>query len=55
MNVVSKKYDEIYRKDSNAFGAGVPIKIIESIPNIISNGLVLDIGAGQGRNTFFFA
>jgi 2-polyprenyl-3-methyl-5-hydroxy-6-metoxy-1,4-benzoquinol methylase len=48
-------YDKTYSNVKNVFGAE-PEKILrEYYKKIDKSGTVLDIGAGQGRNTFFLA
>lgn len=48
-------YDELYRNNENYFSAE-PVKLLKDYwPLIDKNRPVLDIGAGQGRNTIFLA
>jgi cyclopropane fatty-acyl-phospholipid synthase-like methyltransferase len=48
-------YDDAYRKSTDFFGSA-PTDILKDYVHLINHGKpVLDIGAGQGRNTFFLA
>jgi cyclopropane fatty-acyl-phospholipid synthase-like methyltransferase len=48
-------YDELYRNNEGYFSAE-PVKLLQNYwPLIAKNRPVLDIGAGQGRNTIFLA
>jgi cyclopropane fatty-acyl-phospholipid synthase-like methyltransferase len=48
-------YDELYRNNENYFSAE-PVKLLKDYwPLIEKSKPVLDIGAGQGRNTIFLA
>jgi tellurite methyltransferase len=47
-------YESLY-KEKNVFGGGEPEYIVKEILKYKQGGLALDLGAGQGRNTFFLA
>lgn len=48
------KYDEIYKQNQNVFGVE-PTPMVKSLLKYISSGSVLDIGAGEGRNSLFLS
>lgn len=47
-------YDNIYREKDQFFGK-YPIKSVESLPDYVTDGSVLDVGGGEGRNALFLA
>lgn len=53
--LVEQLYNKIYSENENVFGDGKPEKIVEEIPKLLESGSVLDIGAGEGRNSIFLA
>lgn len=46
-------YDQIYSNEQPAFGGGKPEQIVEKIPELLSSGNALDIGAGEGRHSLY--
>jgi len=48
-------FDELYNADDFIFGEGPENILVQHIDKINSEFPVLDIGAGQGRNTFYLA
>lgn len=48
-------FDEQYRKTKDVFGAAPEEILVECAPMIPRDRAVLDVGAGQGRNTLFLA
>ena len=48
-------FNKLYKNDAQVFGDGKPVRIVEMVPHYVSSGSVLDVGAGQGRNTLFLA
>jgi tellurite methyltransferase len=54
-NPLEKKYNSIYSGTDTAFGAGNPEEFVEKIISYIKTGKVLELGAGQGRNSVWLA
>ncbi len=48
------QYDSEY-KNCSCFWGSDPSKYVKLIPNYISSGRVLDLGAGEGKNSFYLA
>jgi len=48
------QYDTEY-KNCSCFWGSEPSKYVRLIPNYISSGRVLDLGAGEGKNSFYLA
>lgn len=55
MSEIRQKYDQLYSKNEAVFGEGEPDLIVKDILKYIQNGSVLEIGAGEGRNSLFLA
>ncbi len=53
--VVSMKYDEAYRNNTNLFGADPEQILIKHYRKLDRSHPVLDVGAGQGRHSLFLA
>ena len=51
----SKHYDKIYSENKVTFGAGKPEKIVQDILRYRTSGSVLELGAGEGRNSLFLS
>jgi len=47
-----KKYDELYVANKQVWTDG-PGRILEKIPPVIKKGKVLDLGCGDGKNSFY--
>ena len=54
MNTVNTAgfYNKLYRAQKNVYGTR-PSDFVKQIPRIMRGGRVLDLGAGQGRNSLF--
>jgi len=50
-----ERYNRIYSENETTFGGGKPENVVEDILNYRKNGSVLELGAGEGRNTLFLA
>jgi tellurite methyltransferase len=48
-------YNKIYSENEKTFGGGKPEKVVSDITKYKSSGLVLELGAGEGRNSLFLA
>ncbi len=48
-------YNKIYSENEITFGAGKPERIVQNILNFRVSGSVLELGAGEGRNSLFLA
>ena len=55
LEVVRGRYDKIYRSGDDVYGKGRPENFVSKIPELISSGSVLEIGAGEGRNALYLA
>ena len=55
MSMESQHYNQIYSENEKTFGDGKPEKVVEDILAYCSEGNVLELGAGQGRNSLFLA
>jgi len=51
---IAEFYNDLYRKKKNLYGTR-PSPFVTQIPRIMKGGRVLDIGAGQGRNSLYLA
>lgn len=49
-----EKYEKIYSEHECVFGLE-PTPIVKKIPKYIASGKVIDLGAGEGRNSLFLA
>lgn len=49
----SNHYDKIYSENKVTFGGGRPEKIVQDILRYRTSGSVLELGAGEGRNSLF--
>ncbi len=50
----SNQYNDLYSKEKSAFG-DKPHGFVSKIPELLKSGKIIDIGAGQGRNSFYLA
>ena len=48
-------YNKIYSENEKTFGGGKPEKVVSDITKYKTSGLVLELGAGEGRNSLFLA
>ncbi len=48
-------YNKIYSENETTFGAGKPERVVSDIIKYRSSGTVLELGAGEGRNSLFLA
>ena len=48
-------YNKIYSENEKTFGDGKPEKVVSDITKYKSSGSVLELGAGEGRNSLFLA
>lgn len=48
-------YNRIYKEHEVVFAEGEPEKHVKEIPKLLTEGSVLDIGGGEGRNALFLA
>ena len=55
IDYIKDKYNKIYSENEVTFGKGKPEKIIEDIIQYCTSGSVLELGAGEGRNSLFLA
>ena len=53
-DIISKKYNNIYKRKKKAFG-DKPYPIVNDLLSFRSEGNVLDLGCGDGRNALFLA
>lgn len=54
MNKIENFYDKLYSKNNNVFGSQHN-RFLDNILNYLKTGTVLDLGAGEGRNSLFLA
>lgn len=52
---LKQQYDSLYASEESLYGSGKAIKLVRSLPKYISEGKVLDIGGGEGRNALYLA
>ncbi len=52
---IAEHYDKMYSENGVTFGQGKPEKIVEDILKYRNSGSVLELGAGEGRNSIFLA
>lgn len=54
-NPVEKHYDNIYSENEHAFGGGEgkPESLVTELTKYLQSGYVLELGAGQGRNSLY--
>lgn len=52
---LENRYNRIYSENETTFGGGKPEKVVSDITKYRSSGSVLDLGAGEGRNSLFLA
>lgn len=52
---LKERYDKMYMSNTDATRHSNPISVVRKIPSFLSEGSVLDVGAGQGRNSIFLA
>lgn len=55
MKFIKENYENFYGKTELESSYGPPAKIVEMIPEVLSSGKVLDLGAGDGRHALFLA
>lgn len=55
MSEIAERYNRIYTEHEVSFGKGKPESTVSKIPTYIASGKVLELGAGEGRNTLFLA
>lgn len=49
---IGEYYNKIYSENKNTFGAE-PLPIVKKVLEFLHSGTVLDLGAGEGRNSLF--
>jgi tellurite methyltransferase len=49
------QYNSLYTAKKAVFGKGQPADVIKRLKSYLSEGLVLDIGGGEGRNALYLA
>src|SRR2546428_6683535 len=49
------EYDRVYYEPGHTFFAGQPDSVVEKLCHHLQSGLVLELGAGQGRNALWLA
>jgi cyclopropane fatty-acyl-phospholipid synthase-like methyltransferase len=56
-DVISQRYDGIYRQHASAYGHGQPERLLVDVlvEKKLPEGKALDLGMGQGRNTLYLA
>lgn len=56
-NPIAEQYNKTYCEQENAFGGteGQPEELVATLANYLKKGSVLDLGAGQGRNSLWLA
>ena len=52
---LANHYNKIYSENDKTFGGGKPEKIVSDIIKYKTSGSVLELGAGEGRNSLFLA
>lgn len=52
---LAEKYNKIYSDNKVTFGRGKPEKVVKDILKYKKSGTVLELGAGEGRNSIFLA
>ena len=52
---LSKHYDHLYKSHHTGFAGTNPLPFVRRVPELITEGAVLDIGGGPGRNALFLA
>ncbi len=52
---VENHYNKIYSENETTFGGGKPERVVSDITKYRSSGSVLELGAGEGRNSLFLA
>ena len=55
MKYIKENYINFYGKTPDASSYGEPVKVVQMIPDALSSGSVLDLGAGDGRNAIYLA
>ncbi len=55
MSKTSEHYDKTYSENKITFGGGKPEEIVSDILKYRSSGTVLELGAGEGRNSLYLA
>lgn len=48
-------YNKIYSTNQPTFGGGVPVPLVKKLLKYLPSGKVLELGAGEGRNSLFLA
>lgn len=52
---VKNQYDSLYGNTDNVFYEGKPLEQVERLTEHLSDGRVLDVGGGEGRNALYLA
>jgi tellurite methyltransferase len=52
---IIQRYNNIYSQNKNVFGKGNPVKEVTDIPGFLKSGSIMELGAGQGRNSIYLA
>lgn len=52
---LENQYNKIYSENEKTFGGGRPEKVVSEIIKYKTSGSVLELGAGEGRNSLFLA
>ncbi|MBP9686385.1 MAG: methyltransferase domain-containing protein [Candidatus Doudnabacteria bacterium] len=55
MLYIKENYERFYGEKPEASSYGNPIDIVRKIKNVLPNGTVLDVGAGDGRHALYLA
>lgn len=48
-------YNDLYSEKDDVFGNGAPLKEVEVLAENLKSGSVIELGAGQGRNSLYLA
>ncbi|MSR84946.1 methyltransferase domain-containing protein [Candidatus Uhrbacteria bacterium] len=55
MKISQQHMKEFFQKNENSSSFGIPIKTVERLAELLPSGLVLDLGAGDGRHALYLA
>lgn len=51
--MVKEMYERVFNAGENVYGKGEPEPVVQKFAELVPNGCVLELGAGQGRNALF--